>query len=529
MIAQELILLAMFGALFLGILSGIPAMLAIAGVPLACAVIAAQFGLFDPNFLKLFPARVWGVMTNTLLMAVPLFVFMGVLLERARLAERMLRVLARMLGGNPRGMALAVLAFSAMIAASTGIIGATVVMLVLIALTPMLQAGMPKRAASGLICASGTLGQIIPPSIVLVLLGDQIGNTYLEAQQRAGNFAPQPVSVADLFAGALFPGLMLVVLYGGWMLWSLRGAPGPRPNCAHNLPGPDSTNLPARQDPRVGLGDVAFTFLPPLLLILAVLGSILAGIATATEAAGLGAVGAALMAAFVTSPNRWERSLLALAGLSGFALVALRMAGFGRAALETPAGMVALAAALFIGLGAVLSAARLWRRRLLGPALVETIRISGMVFGIVIAASMLALVFRGFGGDRSVNALVAALPGGEFGALLLVMGVVFILGFILEAVEIIYIVVPLLGPAVLGGDVSPVWFAVLLAMNLQTSFLTPPFGFALFYFRSVAPGTISTLDIYRGVAPFVVLQLLALAVLVAVPELATWLPARIFG
>ena len=526
MSAQEWALLAMFAALFAGILSGIPAMLAIAGVPLAAAVIAAQLGLFDPNFLNLFPARVWGVMTNTLLMAVPLFVLMGVLLERAQLAERMLRVLARLLGGSPRGMALSVLVFSALIAASTGIIGATVVMLVLIALTPMVQAGVPKRAASGLICASGTLGQIIPPSIVLVLLGDQIGNTYLEAQQRAGNFAPQPVSVADLFAGALLPGLMLVALYGLWMLWSLRGV---RPPLRGPQVTPATAATPSTPMDRVALSEVLFTFLPPLLLILAVLGSILAGIATATEAAGLGAVGAGLMAAFVTARRWWERQILAFAGLAAFALVALRMAGMGRAALDTPAGMLALLAALLIAAGVALAGWRLSQGRLLAPALVDTIRVSGMVFGIVIAASMLALVFRGFGGDRSVNALMAGLPGGEFGKLLVVMAVVFVLGFILEAVEIIYIVVPLLGPAVLMGDVSPVWFAVLLAMNLQTSFLTPPFGFALFYFRSVAPRGIATLDIYRGVAPFVVLQLMALSVLIALPGLATWLPRVIFG
>ena len=508
-----MVLAVMFVALFAGILSGIPAMLAIAGVPMLTALIAAQFGLFDLHFLNFFPARVWGVMTNTLLMAVPLFVLMGVLLERSNLAEAMLRILARMLGGSPRGMALSVLAFSALIAASTGIIGATVVMLVLISLKPMLDAGVHKRQASGLICASGTLGQIIPPSILLVLLGDQIGNTYLEAQQRAGNFAPQPVSVADLFAGAMVPGLVLVGLYALWLLFTLRPAKG-----AVRVRG---VSVPLR--------DILFTFLPPMLLILAVLGSILGGIATATEAAGLGAVGALLMAAFATARANSERVVIALAGLSAFALVMLRIMGFGRAALDSPAGMLALAAALLIGLGVLAAGARLWRGRMLQSALVETIRISGMVFGIVIAASMLALVFRGFGGDRTVSALMEALPGGDWGALFLVMGVVFVLGFILEAVEIIYIVVPLLGPAVLGTDISPVWFAVLLAMNLQTSFLTPPFGFALFYFRSVAPASISTVDVYRGVIPYVLLQLLALALIIAFPALATWLPDRIFG
>ncbi|MGY6633100.1 MAG: TRAP transporter large permease [Alkalilacustris sp.] len=514
MTPQELFLIAMLAGLFAGILSGIPAMLAIAGVPLVTALVASAFGAFDVGFLSFFPARVWGVMTNTLLMAVPLFVLMGVLLERAQLAERMLGVLARMLGGSPRGMALAVLAFSAMIAAATGIIGATVVMLVLVALGPMLAAGVPRARASGLICASGTLGQIIPPSILLVLLGDQIGNTYLEAQQRAGNFAPQPVSVGDLFAGALIPGLLLVALYAGWVAFTLRPARGgPRP--APPAPVPWS--------------EVATVFAPPMLLIVAVLGSILAGVATATEAAGLGAVGALLMAGHARIEHRWGRALMAAAGAAAFGLVALRMAGLGRAALDSPAGLAAALAAGLIALGVVVAAAKLWRVRLLQGAVGETMKISGMVFGIVIAASMLALVFRGFGGDRQVAGLMAALPGGELGAVLVVMAIVFVLGFILEAVEIIYIVVPLLGPAILGTDISPVWFAVLLAMNLQTSFLTPPFGFALFYFRSVAPRDITTPEIYRGVAPFVGLQLLALAVLLAFPGLATWLPGLIFG
>lgn len=510
---QELILMAMFAALIAGILSGIPAMLAIAGVPLVTAFIAGQFGYFNLNFLSLYPARVWGVMTNTLLMAVPLFVLMGVLLERSQLAERMLRILAGMLGGSPRGLALSVLLFSTIIAASTGIIGATVVMLVLISLKPMMDAGVHRRQASGLICAAGTLGQIIPPSIVLVLLGDQIGNTYLDAQQRAGNFAPQPVSVADIFAGALLPGLMLVALYALWLLVTLR-------------PARDMVEPPRGRSPQ--LSEILFAFLPPLLLILAVLGSILGGIATATEAAGLGAVGALLMAAFAVTSRHTERVLIGAAGLAAFALVMLRVAGLGRAAIDTPAGMLALLAAVVITLGVVSAAVRLWSRAMLQGALLDTIRISGMVFGIVIAASMLALVFRGLGGDRSVGALMSGLPGGELGVLFLVMAIVFALGFILDAVEIIYIVVPLLGPAVLMSDVSPVWFAVLLAMNLQTSFLTPPFGFAIFYYRSVAPPSISTIEVYRGVIPFVLMQLLALAIMIAFPPIATWLPSHLF-
>ena len=519
MIVQEIFLVVMFAALFLGIVSGVPVILAIAGAPMLVAFVAAQMGWFDLHLLNLFPARVWGVMSNTLLMAVPLFVLMGVFLERSGLAERMLRVLARLMGDSPKGMALSVLAFSTIIAASTGIIGATIVMLVLISLKPMMDAGIDKRQAAGLITASGTLGQIVPPSIVLVLLGDQIGNSYLEAQQRAGNFSPQAVSVADLFAGALIPSLILVGLYAAWLLLRLRAPAGAgAPQAA-----------PAARSSRVSPGELAFTFFPPILLILAVLGSILGGVATATEAAGLGAVGAMLMAAFAATRGRAGRVLIGLAGISAFGLVALRVLGLGRAAIDTPAGMVALLGAALILAGSLVAGYRLWRGGMLQQATVETIKISGMVFGIVIAASMLSLVFRGFAGDRIVGELMELLPGGELGKVLLVMGIVFLLGFMLDAVEIIYIVVPLLGPVVLMGDISPVWFGVLLAMNLQTSFLTPPFGFALFYFRSVAPPSISSLDIYRGAAPYVALQLVALALIIMFPALTTWLPARIFG
>ncbi len=513
MILQEIFLLILFIALLGGILSGIPAMLAIAGMPLVVGVIGSFFGAFDLGFLKFFPARIWGIMTNSLLMAVPLFVAMGVLLEKANLAERMLTVLARMMGGTARGLGLSVLLFSTMIAAATGIIGATIVMLVLVSLRPMLDAGVPATRASGLICAAGTLGQIIPPSILLVLLGDQIGNTYMEAQQRAGNFAPTAVSVGDLFAGALIPGLLLVAIYGVYLMFVLRPAKG----------------APVTKREPVPLGDILFTFLPPMLLILSVLGSILAGVATATEAAGLGAVGALLMAAFMADKRRVGRAVLVAAGLAAFALVALRSAGFDRAAPGSFAGALAVVAALFIAFGTIYGGGRLWRTGVLGEALSETMKISGMVFGIIISASLLALVFRGFGGDHIVTTLLTSMPGGEFGALMLVMLVVFLLGFILEAVEIIYIVVPLLGPAILGGDISPVWFGVLLAMNLQTSFLTPPFGFALFYYRSVAPRSIPTGAIYRGVLPFVALQLLALVMIYLFPDLATWLPSKVFG
>ncbi len=514
MTLPEIFLIMLGLALAAGILSGIPAMLAIAGVPFVMALLGSLVGVFDLSFLNFFPARVYGIMSNPLLMAVPLFVLMGVLLEKSRVSERMLQVLGQMLGGSARGMAVSVLIFSAIIAASTGIVGATVVMLVLMSLPAMLQAGVPKPLAAGLICAGGTLGQIIPPSILLVLLGDQIGNTYLEAQQRAGNFAPDAVSVGDLFAGALLPGLMLVGLYAfyAFAVLSFAGRAAPAP--ARNLP----------VQPRPDLGTILGSFAPPLLMILAVLGSILAGVATTTEAAGLGAVGALMMAGYHRPGS--GRALVGLGALAVLALLVLRLMTTGQAGAAATGLAMLLVALLLLGLAVAVW--KLWRAGVLAQATEETLRITGMVFGIVIAASMLALVFRGFGGEEAAAHLLGNLPGGEWGALFIVMGLVFLLGFLLEAIEIIYIVVPLLGPPLLGGDISPVWFGVLLAMNLQTSFLTPPFGFALFYFRSVAPREITTRDTYLGVAPFVVLQLVGLAILIAVPALATWLPGLLF-
>jgi len=510
MTLQEIFLILLGLGLAGGILSGIPAMLAIAGVPFVVALLGSLVGAFDPGFLKFFPARVYGIMSNPLLMAVPLFVLMGVLLEKSRVSERMLQVLGQMLGGSARGMAVSVLLFSAIIAASTGIVGATVVMLVLMSLPAMLQAGVPKPLASGLICAGGTLGQIIPPSIVLVLLGDQIGNTYLEAQQRAGNFAPSSVSVGDLFAGALLPGLMLVGLYALYAFAVLTFAARGTPKVVRTASPP--------------LGVILNSFAPPLLMILAVLGSILAGVATTTEAAGLGAVGALMLAGYHRGGRgRW---LVGLGALAVLALLMLRMFTDGRAG---PVGTgLAVAMVVLLVLGLLVSVVKLWGGGVLSAASDETLRITGMVFGIVVAASMLALVFRGFGGDVIVGHLMENMPGGDWGALFIVLGMVFLLGFLLEAIEIIYIVVPLLGPPILGGDISPVWFGVLLAMNLQTSFLTPPFGFALFYFRSVAPREITTRDTYVGVAPFVVLQLIGLAMLMTFPSLATWLPGVLF-
>ncbi|MEM1362669.1 MAG: TRAP transporter large permease subunit [Pseudomonadota bacterium] len=484
-----------------GILSGVPVLLVISGVPVLVAFLAAGFGAFDLSYLQAFPQRVFGIMNNTLLIAVPLFVLMGALLERSRLAERMLLSAAAALGGSGRALALAVLLVSTLIAASTGIIGATIVMLGMIALPALLRAGVPERLSSGLVCAAGTLGQIIPPSIVLVLLGDQISNAYLEAQQAAGNFAPFPVTVGDLFAGAMIPGLVLVALYGAYVILRLPSTKS-RPNSS----APPINGL---------LRDI----LPPILLIIAVLGAILAGVATPTEAAAVGVAGALLLVATNATPRLWW--VFAIGGASGFALVGSKLLGVAWLPLT-----LLLTGLLVVGL-----IAATWtsvRSGALAPALAQTVQVSAMIFGIIVAASMLSLVFRGFGGVELVHDLFDSLPGEAWGMLIATLFVVFLLGFVLEFVEIVFITVPIVGPILLQ-QIDPVWFAILLALNLQTSFLTPPFGFALFYFRSVAPESISTGQIYRAIVPFVLIQLVTLIMVLIFPALATWLPSMLFG
>ena len=522
-----------------GILSGIPVMLILAGVPVALAYLAAAMGAFDLGYLHAFPQRAYGVMQNSLLIAVPLFVMMGILLEKSRVAERMLMQVSQLLGGSPRALVAAVLLISTLIAASTGIIGATIVMLGLISLPAMRRVGVPDGTASGLICAAGTLGQIIPPSIVLILLGDQVANAYLEAQQRAGNFAPDAVTVGDLFAGALIPGLLLVGLYAVYVigrLWRTEAPAGTRP-------------------PKSSLADALRETVPPILLILSVLGSVLAGVATPTEAAAIGVAGTLLITAArlraagdpEVAPGvvaeaaltqrltpLWLRVAMSVTAAVGFGLVGLRLSGVGR--VDLSAAQVSLGAGALLALvltvmlvaGLVLAAVMLWRAGVLAAALYETVKVSAMIFGIILAASMLSLVFRGFEGDAWVHEVLTGLPGDHITMLVLTLAVIFAMGFVLEFVEIVFIVVPLVGPIILQ-DVDPVWFAVLIALNLQTSFLTPPFGFALFYYRSVAPADITTGTIYRAVVPFVLIQLLTLAIVFQWPALATWLPDMLFG
>ena len=449
----------LFVTVVLVLLAGFPVAFTLGGTALLFAAAGILGGSFNEALLIGLPNRVFGIMTNETLVAVPRFVFMGVTLERARIAEDLLETLSSLFGSLRGGLGISVTLVGMLLAASTGIVGATVVTMGLLSLPTMLKRGYAPEIASGTICASGTLGQIIPPSIILVMLGDVLTTAYQQAQLQMGIFAPKTVSVGDLFAGALIPGLLLVGLYVLYILGYALFRPG---------------SMPAHSDGDSGdvtIGRIIRALAPPLVLVFAVLGSILAGLATPTEAAGVGGMGALLLAA-------------------------------GRRELDIER---------------------------LRDIMRATLRISSMVFLILIGASIFSLVFRGFGGDEGVRALLESLPGGVFGAVLVVMLVMFLLGFVLDFIEITFVVVPIVGPVLLAMGLDPVWLGIMIAINLQTSFLTPPFGFALFYLRGVAPESVSTAHIYRGAMPFVAIQVVALLLIAAFPELVTWLPGRIYG
>ena len=449
----------MFIAVIVILLAGFPVAFTLGGTALLFAGFGVLGGSFNEALLLGLPNRVFGIMTNETLIAVPLFVFMGVTLERARIAEDLLETLSALFGTLRGGLGISVTLVGMLLAASTGIVGATVVTMGLLSMPTMLKRGYSPEIAAGTICASGTLGQIIPPSIILVMLGDVMTTAYQQAQLDMGIFSPKTVSVGDLFAGALIPGLLLVFLYVIYLLVVAFFKPNVMP-AHHREPGEE-----------VSIADVFQALLPPLILIFAVLGSILGGYATPTEAAGVGGMGALLMALARRELN----------------LVRLR------------------------------------------EIMRSTLRISSMVFLILIGASIFSLVFRGFGGDDGVRALLESLPGGVIGAVLVVMLVMFLLGFVLDFIEITFVVVPIVGPVLLAMGLDPVWLGIMIAINLQTSFLTPPFGFALFYLRGVAPPSVTTAQIYRGAMPFVAIQIFALILLAAFPELVTWLPGKIYG
>lgn len=522
--------IAMFAVACIALMAGFPVAFTLAGVALAFALIGCSFGASIT--LGALPLRIFGVMSNEVLIAVPLFIFMGVMLERSKVAEDLLENMGRLFGSRRGGLAIAVTIVGALLAASTGIVGATVVTMGLMSLPTMLKHGYSPRLACGAIAASGTLGQIIPPSIVLVILGDQLSNAYQKAQLEAGNFAPDTVSVGDLFAGALLPGLMLVGLYIAYL--SVTAMLRPK----------DAPALPRQDGETIDLTQMALALAPPIVLIIAVLGSILGGIATPTEAASVGAVGALLLAALRregpgTSLRKAAPILLAAGAIVALLILTsamdLRVARDEIPFLDKAGIILAILLCAVIGWGLVVALARTYRNAVLTEVTQATTRITAMVFVIVIGASFFSLVFRDLGGEELVQSALSDLPGGTMGAVLAVMALMFVLGFFLDFLEICFVVVPLVAPVLLqmempdGSPMSPVWLAIMMAVNLQTSFLTPPFGFALFYLRGVAPSSVRTSDIYRGIVPFVAIQLAALALLWFWPTLATWLPKVIYG
>ena len=525
LLEREIFAIIMFAATCLFLIGGFPVAFTLGGSALLFGIIGWFIGAFDMSFVAAMPQRIFGTMSNEVLIAVPLFVFMGVMLERSRVAEELLDNMGKLFGTLRGGLGISVCIVGALLAASTGIVGATVVTMGLLSLPTMLRRGYDPALSCGTICAAGTLGQIIPPSIVLILLGDQISNAYTDAQRELGNWSPEPVSVGDLFAGALLPGLGLVILYITYVAMTAWLRPKTSPSIHDDA----DDDLNAWETIRA----LANALLPPIILIIAVLGSILTGVATPTEAAAVGAVGALLLGGMKLEATRSWPILLTFAALVGMLLLAryvdLRVArdeiGGGDMAWIWVA--IACTGVVFLGLGESLR--RVWRMGILHEVTRQTLMISSMVFVIIVGAGLFSLVFRGLGGEEMVHEFLTGLPGGVFGAMLVVMLVMFVLGFFLDFIEIIFVVVPIVGPVLLRMDVDPVWLGVMIAMNLQTSFLTPPFGFALFYLRGVAPPVIRTMQIYKGVAPFILIQLVGLSLLAAFPALATWLPGVIFG
>jgi tripartite ATP-independent transporter DctM subunit len=458
LLGEILAALMFFGVIGM-LMLGFPVAFTLSGTSLIFALIGYQLGVFDfSNFASL-AGRYIGFMTNEVLVAVPLFIFMGVMLERSGIAEQLLLTMGKMFGNLRGGLGISVVLVGALLAASTGVVGATVVTMGLISLPAMMRAGYDPKLASGVICASGTLGQIIPPSTVLIFMADMLAGINSQVQMAKGNFAPNPVSVGDLFAGAFLPGLMLVSFYLLFMVYKAIFDPKSCPATPYEKV--EGSSL---------LKEVFTALIPPLLLIISVLGSIVGGIATPTEAASVGAVGAMVLAAF-----RWKLSY-----------------------------------------------------KVMREAMVSTATITAMIFIILFGASVFSIVFRQMGGDNLVHEFLSGLPGGAIGAMIVVMLIMFVLGFILDTFEIIFIVIPITAPILLALGLDPIWVGVMVGVNLQTSFLTPPFGFALFYLRGVAPNAVSTGMIYKGALPFVFLQVLAIATLFIFPEIVTWLPSVIY-
>ena len=458
----EVLAVLMVAAVIAALMAGYPVALTLAGVSLAFALLGDALGAMSFDILGALPQRVFGIMTNQVLLAIPLFIFMGVMLERSRIAEDLLETMGRLFGSLRGGLGFSVVIVGTLLAAAKGVVGATTVTMGLIMLPAMLRFGYDPRLAAGAVAATATLAQIFPPATVLVLLGDQLGNAYQAAQLAQGNFSPRSVNVGDLFAGALIPGFALVGMY----LVFLMAVAILRPKACPALP--SDPNAPRGLALARRLIEV---LIAPLLLILIVLGSILGGVATPTEAASIGAVGSILLAA--------------------------RKAGL---------------------------------RGVLRPVVEKTTQITAMIFLILIGATAFSLVFRALGGDEMVNRALTDLPGGSAGATFVVMLAMFLLGFVMDAFEIIFVVVPIVAPALLlMPGIDPIWLGIMMAVNLQTSYLHPPLGPTLFYLRGVAPPQITTRHIYWGIIPFVLIQVFALVVLWSVPGLATMLPHALYG
>jgi len=443
---MEIIPLLLLVLICLALLFGYPVAFTLSGVSILFALICIPLGLFDESILKSIPLRIFGIMNNVTLLAVPLFIFMGTILERSGIAAKMLENMALAFKSIRGGLSISIIAVGALLAASTGIVGATVVTMGLMSLPVLIQQGYKKDFSSGLVASIGTLGQIIPPSIALVLLGDVMSNAYQRAQNNMGIFSQQTVTVGDLFVGAIVPGIMICL---GYLIYTIY----------QNYKNPNIIFEP--QANSASFKDILKTLALPLLLIILVLGSIIAGIATPTEASAIGAAGALLIALIN-----------------------------GKLSLD-----------------------------FIKETSQKTAMVSTMIFTILIGASIFSLIFRGVGGDELIDLVFGSLPGGPYTALIFVLIFVFLLGFILDFIEICYVIVPLVAPPLLMMGFDPVWLAILLAINLQTSFLTPPFGFSLFYLRGVANESIQTSEIYRGVIPFIIIQLLVLVAVLLLPFL----------
>ena len=456
---MEWLSLLLFISIIAILLLGVPVSLALAGTSLIFAVIGIFLGEFEASFLTGLPNRIYGIMTNPTLLAIPLFVFMGITLEKSKIAENLLESLSVLFSGIRGGLAIAVTLIGMLLAASTGIVGATVVTMGLLALPTMQKNNYSTELSTGIICASGTLGQIIPPSIVLVMLGDVISSSYQYTQMNLGNYSPRTVSVGDLFAGALIPGVILVLFYISYILLISYIDPKSAPKNKESDIGPENPKK------------IISSLLPPLGLMVLVLGSILLGMASPTEAAGIGAFGALIIS--YTRKTLNKKIVLEISN--------------------------------------------------------STLKITGMVFFILISASVFSLVFRGFSGDELVHNFLTGLPGDKVSAMIITMIVIFVLGFILDFIEITFVVIPIVAPILLGMGFDPVWLGIMIAINLQTSFLTPPFGFALFYLRGVAPDTVKTQQIYKGIIPFVLIQIIMLVILSIYPEIITFLPDYIYS